>query len=206
MYSKLLKKAGSAVMAAAMAFNAMAVGSQFVTAAGENERIEFETADITGEVTVEKDASASGGSYLKMTDSGTISLTFNVETTGMYTLTIYGGGIGGAKQQNLSINGASQGVLAVPKSSGFEAISVPAIKLNKGENTLLIEKSWGWSQFDYMTLESASLAPIKATQTTPCDSKATAETRSLIDYLAKRLWKQHHFRSAGNLYVWSSRF
>ena len=184
MYSKLLKKAGSAVMAAAMAFNAMAVGSQFVTAAGENERIEFETADITGEVTVEKDASASGGSYLKMTDSGTISLTFNVETTGMYTLTIYGGGIGGAKQQNLSINGASQGVLAVPKSSGFEAISVPAIKLNKGENTLLIEKSWGWSQFDYMTLESASLAPIKATQTTPCDSKATAETRSLMDYLA----------------------
>ncbi|MCM1006824.1 MAG: glycoside hydrolase [Ruminococcus flavefaciens] len=184
MYSKLLKKAGSAVMAAAMAFNALAVGSQFVTAAGENERIEFETADITGEVTVEKDASASGGSYLKMTESGTISLTFNVETTGMYTLTIYGGGIGGAKQQNLSINGASQGVLSLPKSSGFEAVSVPAITLNKGENTLLIEKSWGWSQFDYMTIESASLAPIKATQTTPCDPKATAETRSLMDYLA----------------------
>jgi len=171
-------------MAAAMAFNTLAVGSQCITAAGESEKIEFENAAIAGEVTVEKGAAASGGSFLKMTESGTITLKFDAAATGLYNLTIYGGGIGGAKQQKLTINGAPQGDLAIPKSDGFEAIKIPAIKLNKGENTLVIEKSWGWSQFDYMTIESATLAPIKASQTTPCDPKATAETKSLMNYLA----------------------
>lgn len=184
MYSKLLKKASSAIMAAAMAFNALAVGSQCVTAAGESKKIEFENASTSGEVTIESDASASGGSYLRMENTGTITLKFDVASTGMYNITIYGGGIGSAKQQNLTINGASQGVLAIPESDGFEAIKVSAIKLNEGENTLVIEKSWGWSNFDYMTVEAAELAPIKASQTTPCDPKATAETKSLMNYLA----------------------
>lgn len=184
MYSKFLKKAGSAVMAAAMAFNAMAVGSQIITASGENQKIEFEDADITGEVTVEESAGASGGKCLKMTDSGTISIDFNVEKAGMYNIILYCGGIGGAKQQNLSINGVSQGAVGVPETDGFEAVKVSSIRLNEGKNTLLIEKSWGWSNFDYMEIEDASSIPIVAAQTTPCDKNATAETKNLMSYLA----------------------
>ena len=184
MYSKFLKKAGSAVMAAAMAFNAMAVGSQIITASGENQKIEFEDADITGEVTVEESAGASGGKCLKMTNSGTISIDFNVEKAGMYNIILYCGGIGGAKQQNLSINGVSQGAVGVPETDGFEAVKVSSIRLNEGKNTLLIEKSWGWSNFDYMEIEDASSIPISAAQTTPCDKNATAETKNLMSYLA----------------------
>ena len=184
MYSKFLKKAGSAVMAAAMAFNAMAVGSQIIMASGENQKIEFEDADITGEVTVEESAGASGGKCLKMTNSGTISIDFNVEKAGMYNIILYCGGIGGAKQQNLSINGVSQGAVGVPETDGFEAVKVSSIRLNEGKNTLLIEKSWGWSNFDYMEIEDASSIPISAAQTTPCDKNATAETKNLMSYLA----------------------
>ena len=179
---KLFKKAGAAVMAAAMMFNGVIVGSASVSAA--DSKVEFETADFTGDVTVESGSGASGGSYLKMTDSGTISLKFNVAEGGLYKLTIYAGGIGSDKQQNLSVNGAPQGALAIPESDGFEAIVIPAVKLKAGENTLTIEKSWGWSNFDYMSLESASLPSINATQTSPVDPEAIPEAKSLMNYLS----------------------
>ena len=170
-------------MAAAMLINASAVlNTSTVFAAGT--KYEFEDAKITGEITVEENADASGGKCLKMTDSGTITLDFNVEKAGMYNITLYCGGIGGAKQQNLSINGVSQGAVGVPESDGFEAVKVSSVKLNEGENTLVIEKSWGWSNFDYMEVEDASSTPIIATQTTPCDKDATAETKNLMSYLA----------------------
>lgn len=185
MHSKFFNRVGASVMASAMLASSLAVLNVGTAFAEGSKKYEFENAEVTGDVTVEKDASASGGAYLKMTDSGNIKLTFEVEKEGMYTLKIYGGGIGGAKQQNLSVNGASQGVLAVPASDGFEEMTVQSIKLKAGENTLEISKSWGWSTFDYMTAEEAVLAPIKATQTQPVDLEATAETKSLMAYLAE---------------------
>lgn len=185
MHRKFMKKAGAALMAAAMALNGAVISSSSVIAAGENVKYEFEDAKFEGEITVESDAAASGGKVLKMTDSGTITLDFDVPENGTYNLIIYAGGIGGSKQQNLSINGISQGVLAIPESDGCEAVKVPSLSLKKGVNTLEISKSWGWSNFDYVTLEEAVLPPIKATQTTPCDFYATAETRSLMNYLSE---------------------
>lgn len=180
---KFLNKAGSAIMAAAMLINGMAVMNTGTAFASET-KYEFEDAKISGDVSVEENDDASGGKILRMQDSGSIEMTFEVETTGIYNIMIYCGGIGGAKQQNLKINGVSQGVLAIPESDGIEAVKVSSIKLNAGENTMLIEKSWGWSNFDYMTVEEAVLAPVTASQTTPCDPDATDETKSLMSYLA----------------------
>ena len=180
---KFFNKASAVLMTAAMIVNASAVLNTG-TAFAESTKYEFEDAEITGEVTVEESADASGGKFLKMTDSGTITLDFDVEKAGMYNIMIYCGGIGGAKQQNLKINDVSQGAVGVPESDGFEAVKVSSVKLNEGKNTLVIEKSWGWSNFDYMTIEEASLAPITATQTTPVDPDATAETKNLMAYFA----------------------
>ncbi len=179
---KFLNKASEAIMAAAMVINATAVlnvGTSF--AAGT--KYEFEDAKISGDVTVET-ADASGGKILKMTDSGTIEMKFEVAKAGTYDITVYCGGMGGAKQQNISINGVSQGALGIPESEKFEAVKIQSVKLNEGENTLLIEKSWGWSNFDYMTVEETVLASITAAHTSPVDQKATAETKNLMSYLA----------------------
>ena len=181
MYSKLLSKAGAAVLAGAMAVNGVVAGISNVIAAGST-KFEFEDAVITGDVTVESDASASGGSYLKMTESGTIELTITVDTAGTYNLTIYAGGIGGDKQQNLSVNGTSTN-LSIPKSNGYEAITVPGVKLNAGDNTLTISKSWGWSNFDYVEVSTFEYPEIKAYQKDLTDIKAIDEARSLFDYL-----------------------
>ena len=180
---KFLNKAGASLMALAMLMSGTAVMNTG-TAFAEGAKIEFEDAKISGDVTVETSADASGGKMLKMADSGTIELKFNIEKDGVYNLMIYCGGIGGAKQQNLKIDGVSQGVLGIPESKGFEAVKVSSVKLNKGEHTLLIEKSWGWSNFDYMEVAEAVLAPITASQTTTCDPKATDETKNLMSYLS----------------------
>ena len=183
MYSKLLKKASSAVMAAAMALNGASLWVSNVSAADET-KYEFETATITGDITVEKDANASSGAYLKMTDSGNIKLDFEVAKAGTYDITMYVSGIGGDKQQTLSINGVSQGNIGIPQADTFTAVNIPAIKLNEGKNTLEIAKSWGWSNFDYMTVTETVLPEISASQDTPCDPSATAETRALMSYLS----------------------
>ncbi len=184
MHKKLFGKGGAMLLAAAMTFNMSVVSASVVTADDEI-RYEFEDAVITGEVTVESNASASGGSCLKMTESGTINIDFEVEFDGMYDLTIYAGGLEGAKQQTLLINGNGLGSLDIPRNdTGFDPVTVTA-RLSKGKNTLTIEKSWGWSAFDYFTVASAELASITASQVTPCDINATAETRSLMNYLSQ---------------------
>lgn len=178
---KFLNKAGASLMAMLMSGTAvMNTGTAFA----EGKKYEFEDAKISGDVTVEENADASGGKMLKMADTGTIELKFNTEKDGIYNLMIYCGGIGGAKQQNLKIDGVSQGALGIPESKGFEAVKVSSVKLNKGEHTMVIEKSWGWSNFDYMEVAEAVLAPVTASQTTPVDPDATSETKSLMAYLA----------------------
>ncbi len=184
MYSKFWQKANCAVLAAAMLLGTAPFNNTPAIAEDTGVRYEFEDAQITGDVTVEKNDSASGGSCLKMTDSGTITLTVKADAEGMYNIVIYTGGIGGAKQQNLSVNGTSVGTLAVPESDGFEKVVIPTVKLKEGENTIVIEKSWGWSNFDYLTIETAELAEITASQTTPCDPDATKEAQALMSYLA----------------------
>ncbi|MBQ3885096.1 MAG: glycoside hydrolase, partial [Ruminococcus sp.] len=183
MHKNVFRKVSTALMAAALAVNCTAISPSF-TSAADAAKYEFEDAVITGDITVEKDSSASGGSSLKMTESGSITLKFSVENTGTYNLTIYAGGIGGSKQQNMSLNGTSLGSLNIPESTGYEAITVQGVKLTKGENTLVISKSWGWTNFDYLQVEEAVLPEIKAKDTTPVDKLATKETKNLMSYLA----------------------
>ncbi|WP_303836143.1 glycosyl hydrolase [Ruminococcus flavefaciens] len=186
---KLFKKSGAALMSAAMLLNSALYSTAFVTAADEPIKFEFEDAEITGTITVEKDSSASGGSVLKMTEDGTITVKLTVDEGGPYKLTFYAFGIGTDKQQNLTVNGSSQGAIGIPQGTEYQPVELTAIPLKAGENTIVIEKSWGWSQFDYLTAEPMSGAKIEAKQTTPCDQLATVETQSLMAYLAENYGK-----------------
>ena len=189
MGTKIFKKAGSAVMSAALLLNTALYSTAAVTAADEPIKFEFENAEITGTISVEKDSNASGGSVLKMTEDGTITVKLTVEEGGPYKLTFYAFGIGTDKQQNLTVNGSSQGAIGIPQGTEYQPVELTAIPLKAGENTIVIEKSWGWSQFDYLTAEPMSGAKIEAKQTTPCDQLATVETQSLMAYLADNYGK-----------------
>ena len=103
MHKKLIKKAGAALMSAALAVNGVAVGAMncISSSAADSISVEFEDAEFTGDVSIESGNGASGGSYLKMKDSGSITVKFTVESGGSYNLVFYAGGIGTAKQQSL---------------------------------------------------------------------------------------------------------
>ena len=189
MKTEIFRKTGACLMSAAMALNAAVYSAVTVTAADSPLKFEFEDAAITGDVSVVADTGASGGSALKMTDSGTITLTLSVDEGGPYRLTFYAYGIGTDKQQNLTVNGSSQGAIGIPQGTDYQAVELTAIPLKAGENTIVIEKSWGWSQFDYLTAEPMSGAKIEAKQVKPCDQLATVETQSLMAYLAENYGK-----------------
>ena len=182
MYSKFTKKAGAAIMAAAMVLNGTAVSATNIFAA-DAVKYELEDGVFTETVASLDDASASGGKVAHMEEDGTISVDVEVAETGMYAVTIYAQGIGGSKIQNLAINGVDQGQISISESDGFEPITM-TVKLTKGKNTVTISKSWGWTNFDYLTVSPAEMPEIKATQTNCCDVNATDETRALMSYLA----------------------
>ncbi len=179
----LLKKTGAAAMAAAMVLNASAFSSSVVTAA-DAVKYEFEDGVITGTGTVKEDADASGGKYFYLeSNDDTVTLTVNADSTGMYKIVIRYNAAFGNKVQNLYVNGVDQGQISFTSKTWAE-IDCGAVKLNKGENEIMIKSSWGWTNFDYLTVAPAELAPITASQTSPCDASATAETCSLMSYLA----------------------
>ncbi|MBR1592979.1 MAG: glycoside hydrolase [Ruminococcus sp.] len=198
MYSKFITKAGAAVMAAAMALNGAVAGAANVIAA-DTVKYEFEDAEFTGTIEAVDEKGASGGKIAYMTEDGSITLDVEVASAGLYTITVYAGGVGGAKQQSISINGVSD-TLAVPESKSFEPIAISA-KLNEGKNTIVITKSWGWTKFDYLTVETASLPDVKATQTNPCDPDATAETVSLMNYFAS-VYGEHIISGQQEIYMY----
>ena len=183
MYSKFMRKAGAAIMAAAMMMNSSAVLNAGISWAADETKYEFEDGTFTGTVEAVAESGASGGKVAYMQDDGTVSVDIDAPSTGMYAITIYAQGVGGSKIQNLAIDGVDQGQINIPESTGFEPVSM-TVKLNEGKNTVTISKSWGWSKFDYLTVSPAELSEIKATQTTCCDVNATDETRALMSYLA----------------------
>ncbi len=181
MHKNFMKKTGAAIMAAAMALNGTVISAVTSYAEG-GQKYEFENGTMTETVEAVTEAGASGDKVAYMQDDGSVSVDVEVASAGMYKLTIYAYGVGGSKVQNLAINGVDQAQISIPEGE-FAPISTTAL-LQKGENKITISKSWGWTKFDYLTVEEASLSPIKALETTPCDINATAETRSLMAYLA----------------------
>jgi mannan endo-1,4-beta-mannosidase len=175
----------AAGLAAVMAVNAVCLSSFFSSAAADGIKVEFEDGAITGTSTeVEEDTSASGGKVVHLKDAGdTLTVTVNVETAGMYDLTICYATDGGAKTQKMNINGTPQSDIALSNHETLSESKVATVKLAAGENTIEIVSYWGWTKFDYLTL-TEPVYPTLSASSTLADANATSETQSLMNYLA----------------------
>ena len=183
---KSLKKIGAAALSMAMLTNAAAFSTVVADAADSTAtKYEFEDAVITGTGSVKKDADASGGAYFFLEgNSDTATITVEVPSTGMYEIGICYNAAYGEKIQNLYVNGVDQGQISFTSKTWTE-LSCGSVKLNKGENKIMIKGSWGWTNFDYLSVKSATLPEIKATQPYTTDEKASIETQNLMAYLAE---------------------
>ena len=180
MNSKLMKKASAAVLSAAMAVNGAAISTASIVTAADAGAVkyEFEDGTMTGTGGAKDDKSASGGSYYFLeSNSDSCTLTVDAPETGMYKITICYNAEYGEKIQNLYVNGVDQGQVSFTSEEWTE-LDCGTVKLNKGENEIMIKSSWGWTNFDYLTIAPAELAKIQATQTDCSDINASAETRA----------------------------
>lgn len=183
---KSLKRTLPTLIAGVVAVNCMLL-SGIIHAAADGTKYEMESGKISGTAAVKKDGSASGGSYVFLQEGGdTVSVTVPVDTTGMYTISICYSAPYGSKIQNLYVNNVDQGQYSFQETGESEWIDLElgSVKLNAGDNTIAIKSSWGWTNFDYITVEEAKLPDIAASDTNCCDPAATAEADSLMSYLS----------------------
>jgi len=195
MGKKLFKKAGSVIAAAVLAVgcSAVAVSNIVTSVSAETVKYEFENGTITGKSVIPEAGSeryskgASGDKFVFIEDAGdTAAVTVNVAEAGMYEITLCYSAPYGNKIHNWYVNGVDQGDFSCAKTKTGEwvEVSLGAVKLNAGDNEISVKSSWGWTNLDYITLSTAELPPISASQITCCDKSATKETQNLMSYLA----------------------
>lgn len=189
--SRNFKRICSAVAAVALTFTTFGSYSGVIgdaevqTVSAASSRVEFEDGEYTADSVAGSSISGySGSGYVDMQE-GDISVTVTVDATDVYDLTI-----GyclpedrGVKTQNLLVNGVMQSQINFAVSDTFKEMKVGNIKLTEGKNVITIQKSWGWTIFDYIEVEKAVLPELTASSTL-CDPKATDEAKNLMSYLA----------------------
>lgn len=184
-----IKKSMAAVISAVMAVN-LAAASAMVNA--DTTKYEFEDGTLSG-CTVQESGTeryqegASGDKFVFLENGGEIaSVTVNVPETGMYEVELCFSSPYGDKIHNLLVNDVDQGQISCPTTEGSEWVtsSLGSVKLNAGDNTISIKSSWGWTNLDYITVETASLPDIKATDTICADPDIIPEAQNLMNYMA----------------------
>ena len=184
---KNLKRALTTAVAGVMSVNCLALSS-VLQADASAAKYEFESGKLTGDAEVKTDdGNASGGSYVFLKTGGDeISLTVPSEKTGMYTVKVSYSAPYGDKIQNLYVNGVDQGQCSFASTAEgvWKELDLGTVKLTAGDNTIAIKGSWGWTNFDYLTVEEATLPDITASDTTCSDPAATKEADSLMKYLS----------------------
>lgn len=195
MKRKSLKKLLAAAVASVCAVNALFVSS-LSSFAATNLKYEAEDATIEGAVMPAEGSErwvdgASGDKFVFLEKGGEkITFDVSVEETGMYEVLVgYQNNFGGAKTQNISVNGVDQGQINFPVSKDWTELSIGMNKLSAGKNTISIISSWGWTNIDYIRIVDASLPSLTKFDRVCCDPKATSYTQSLMNFLSDNYGK-----------------
>ena len=121
---------------------------------------EAETGTLSGTVISTSRAGFSGSGYVTSFDNTGDAVTVNVNavSAGSYNLKIRYASEFEDKPNYVYVNGASLGEKNFLMSTTFTDLNIGAISLNTGNNTIKVEKSWGWIDIDYIKIEGGSSA------------------------------------------------
>jgi len=154
------------------------------------DRIEAETGALEGGVTAGADGTGySGTGYAFMQGSGSITLTYNAQSAGLYDFAVGYRAPFGYKETNVLLNGQPSSSVPLPETSEFTERSAGKLLLQEGENTIRFEPGWGWYHLDYISLTPS--APPKEHQVvkTLVNPNATPEAKALHNYLVDEYGK-----------------
>ncbi len=130
----------------------------------------------------------SGDGFVWASNSGTITLEVTVPKSAMYEIKtrcwMYLGNLGESRLQAISINGESKGNFYIPNKGGWMDYSFGFFYLEAGTAKIEIgtSGSWGFILYDKVSFDYADMPDLNI-EPTPCDPKATPETKSLMKYL-----------------------
>lgn len=127
----------------------------------ETIRLEAETAALTGTASTAEHTSASGGGYVRMQDATNSSLTWNniqIEEGGDHTLRIgFRLPFDSPKGQHVHINGQSIGEIMFSGEQNQWLFLDVIATFNSGLNTITINGSWGWMDFDFIEIRGRGI-------------------------------------------------
>lgn len=115
-------------------------------------KYEAEDGTVTGAMFADSASGFSGTGYIVFEDTGSITISADVETAGSYPLTLGYRSVFDEKIQELYVNGEFVQNLIFPQSADFTSIDVNPVDLNAGSNTIEIRKSYGYMDLDYFAL------------------------------------------------------
>jgi hypothetical protein len=135
-----------------------------VSPEAESIRFEAETASLTGSAQAMNDATASGGSFVRMNEAEGSTITWsNIEIIDEET---YGLRFGfrlpydDPKGQHIYINGELAFEELMFTGSLHQWLTLDLnVELASGTNTIMIDGVWGWMDFDYIEIRGHNLKP-----------------------------------------------
>ncbi len=126
-------------------------------------------------------AGYSGDGFIYQTGE-TLSTTVTVPEEGMYEIIInYAQILDDSRMQTLSINDTDY-TFEAPYSHDFVELDLGRFRFQEGENTLTFKPYYGYCEYDTITIQTADSVDLSVSSETS-DPNATAETRSLMNYL-----------------------
>ena len=164
-----------------------------MTSAADALHLEAEAAQLSGPQVLTKRAGYSGTGYVSgfAKDDDKISWTLNVPNAGIYLARVRYSAPFGAKGTALEVNGAKTSVMLPETKDVFATASLGKVELKKGENSIAINKGWG-----YYDIDALDLVPVTVEQSlarppaTLVDVKATPQARDLMKFLVEQYGKE----------------
>ncbi len=188
---KKLKRSAAAISAAAMAA-AMTGTLNLTVSTAETEMTVFpytiEGEDMKDAVLWEniynQEFPGYSGKGFTYVTSGAVSFEVTVPEDGMYEVSARCVQIldKGGRQQTIAVNGIEYS-LTVPYYDTWTDVNIGVVRLKKGVNEISFLNKYGYLAVDTVTVKEAVFPDVTQADAVPCDPKATAETKSLMNYL-----------------------
>lgn len=116
-------------------------------------------------------------------DNDKVTITADVNATGIYELYIRYAGPYGEKFNYIFVNDVSLGNIHFPEIMSFTEISVGRMFLEKGKSRISIVKEWGYFEVDNLRLTPAQRSPINPVAESLVTPGASSEASSLYAFI-----------------------
>ena len=151
--------------------------------------LEAENAQLLGPSVQTTRTGFSGAGYASglTKDGDKIVWTMNVPKAGVYDARLRFSSPHGEKGCDLVVNGAKTSAMLPKTGEVFESVSLGKVELRAGQNTLAIEKGWGYYDVDALDFLPAKVSDALLKPSSKlADPKATPQARALMRFLVSQ--------------------